>query len=60
MRTLMLQLAAEADGCSLSTVDELVLTAEDLRITGLALEARNRGRRPGGTAPAAHLHATPG
>ncbi|HVM28603.1 MAG TPA: hypothetical protein VM433_13160, partial [Mycobacteriales bacterium] len=43
MRKLLLDLAAEADGCLVTTADELGFTAEDLRLTGLAISAQNRG-----------------
>lgn len=45
MRTLMLQLAATSDGCDVVDGDaaEGGLTAEDLRLAGLAIDAENRG-----------------
>jgi hypothetical protein len=43
MRTLMLGLAAEADGCDVVNCDEQTFTAEDLRVASCAVEAQNRG-----------------
>ncbi|HWH28045.1 MAG TPA: hypothetical protein VNU26_03625 [Mycobacteriales bacterium] len=43
VRKLLLDLAAEADGYEVSTTDELGFSAEDLRLTDLAVRAQNRG-----------------
>ena len=43
MRTLMLELAAEADGCAVVSLDEHPITAEDLRLVSCAVDAQNRG-----------------
>lgn len=42
-RTLMLGLAAEADGCAVVSLDEQPFTAEDLRLVSCAVDAQNRG-----------------
>lgn len=43
LRKLMLRLAAESDGCEVVDADAEPLTAEDLRLAGLAIDAENRG-----------------
>lgn len=46
MRQLMLELAAESDGCAVVSSEEQPLTAEDLRVVDLAVQAQNRGDFP--------------
>lgn len=43
MRTLMLQLAALSDGCDVVDAEALDVTAEDLRLADLAIDAEDRG-----------------